>query len=125
MQLYTGEHKTLAISASQRNNNVNDKKAKIKVKFIKTGAETTLTAENYISVMNLVPVPKKPEHLYKQKVGGVFEELGSGQGSARIVREIFFENDFQKKRFRSIFFSRRIPTVKLKNYFLNPKPEFL
>jgi len=89
LQLYTGEHKTLAISGSQRNSNGASDNAAISIKFVKTGVETTLTVDNYISVLNLVPVPAKPLELYEQSVLG-FETLGSGQGSARIFREIFF-----------------------------------
>ena len=73
-----GQHKTLAISGSQRNSDgASSDNALISISFVVTGAQTTLTVENYVSVLNLVPVPAKPLTLYDQTVLN-FEQLGSG-----------------------------------------------
>ena len=78
LHLHKGEHKTLAISGSQRNSDgtTSDSTA-ISISFVVTGAQTTLTVDNYISVLSLVAVPKKPTELYEQSVTD-FETLGSG-----------------------------------------------
>ena len=78
LHLHIGEHKTLAISGSQRNSDgtTSDSTA-ISISFVVTGAQTTLTVDNYVSVLSLVAVPNKPTELYEQSVSG-FDALGSG-----------------------------------------------
>ena len=74
---------SLAITGSQRNNNgastddtTNDNPV---INFGKTGKKTTITVNNYLSVMKLVPPPAQPEELYDQFVQG-FEKLGGSSG---------------------------------------------
>ena len=82
-----GQHRTLSITGSQRNTNgastddssnddsSTDNSATISITFVQTGQKTTLTVDNYVSVLNLVPAPVEPEHLYAQSVDG-FDALG-------------------------------------------------